>query len=85
MNPKYEPGLKNDPVNHPSHYTNRSMECIDIIKVMVEGLSGYDAWLVGQVVKYLYRFNSKDNPLQDLQKSEFYLNRLIGMKKEGGK
>lgn len=66
----------NDVVNHPSHYT-RDIECIDCIKVIVEHLNGEEAFLVGQVVKYLYRCNDKGYFLQDLKKAQWYMNRLV--------
>lgn len=66
----------NDVVNHPSHYT-RDIECIDCIKVIVEHLNGEEAFLAGQVVKYLYRCSDKGYFLQDLKKAQWYMNRLV--------
>lgn len=66
----------NDPVNHPSHYTQGGIECLDAIKASMtpEQFSGF---LKGQVMKYMWRYELKALPLQDLQKAEFYLKRLI--------
>ena len=59
-----------DPVNHPSHYTQGSLECIDAI----EGLGlGFHA---GNVVKYVARYRFK-NGVEDLKKARWYLDRLI--------
>ncbi len=65
-----------DMVNHPPHYTQGGIECIDAIKAMVVGKPPYEAWLVGQVGKYLWRYPDK-NGLEDLKKAQFYLDRLI--------
>jgi hypothetical protein len=43
----------------------------------VTGKPPYEAWLVGQVIKYVWRYDVK-NGLEDLQKARFYLERLIG-------
>lgn len=52
-----------DMVNHPSHYNYKSMECKDIIDVMCEGLNGSEAYYMGAVVKYLYRYPKKNNAI----------------------
>lgn len=73
---KYE--KKDDMVNHPSHYTSGGVECIDAITA---ALSKYDdpvdAWLVGQVIKYLWRAPLKGKYKEDIKKAQFYLNRLV--------
>ena len=67
-----------DMVNHPSHYTHGGVECIDAI---TSALSSYedsvDSWLVGQVIKYLWRAPLKGKYEEDIKKAQFYLNRLI--------
>lgn len=67
-----------DPVNHPSHYTQGGVECIDAIQAAVSNLSGPEAWLTGSAIKYLWRWKMK-NGLEDLQKAQFYLDRLINL------
>ena len=62
-------------VNQPPHYTQGGVECIDAIKAAVTGKPPYEAWLTGQVIKYIWRYNFK-NGLEDVQKAKFYLNRL---------
>ena len=64
-----------DPVNHPTHYTNGRIECIDYIEA--QGLRFHEA----QVVKYITRWRMK-NGLEDLMKAAWYLNRLIAQEKE---
>lgn len=64
-----------DPVNHPCHYTSGEIECIDAIKAALtsEEFTGY---LKGSAFAYLWRERLK-NGTQDLQKADWYLNRLI--------
>lgn len=66
-----------DMVNHPPHYTQGGVECIDAIEASMspEEFAGF---LKGQVVKYMWRFEKKWNPVEDLKKASFYLERLIG-------
>ena len=73
-----EASQADDPVNHPSHYTRGGIECIDALSAMVSAFPNPgEAALAWQVVKYVWRFPFKENPLQDLQKARFYLDRLI--------
>lgn len=64
-----------DPVNHPSHYTAGAIECIDAIESAL-GSEGYRAFLRGQVIKYAWRLEHKDNPPQDAGKLAWYSERL---------
>ena len=61
----------------PQHYKTKSMECRDIIKVMTEGLNGADAYYMGNVLKYLYRYADK-NGTEDLNKAITYIGFLKG-------
>lgn len=74
-------GSSNDPVNHPKHYTSskRGIECIDAILACVDPyVTTPDlAWLVGQVIKYLWRAPLKGKMSEDLHKAQFYMNRII--------
>lgn len=70
-----------DPVNHPSHYKQGKYETIDVIEDATSSYSGYEGYLVGNVIKYLYRANFKGNKAEDLQKAEFYLKRLVEVQK----
>ena len=64
-----------DMVNHPDHYTKGGIECIEAIQasMTMEEFAGY---LKGNVLKYLWRFESKENPSEDLAKANWYLDRL---------
>ena len=68
--------IQNDTVNHPSHYTQGGVECIDAINAAVSHLDGYEAWLTGSCIKYLLRWKPK-NGTEDLLKARFYLDGLI--------
>lgn len=72
-----------DMVNRPKHYTNGGVECIDAIESAIKGLPASYAFLVGQIIKYIWRFYWKGKPLEDLEKAKFYLERLISKVKEG--
>ena len=68
--------VKNDPVNHPSHYTHGDIECIDAIEASMtfEAFCGY---LKGNAQKYLWRYENKGTLIQDLQKAQWYISKLI--------
>ncbi len=61
----------------PQHYKTKSMECREVIKVMTEGLTGEDAYYMGNVMKYLYRYADK-NGTEDLDKAITYIGFLKG-------
>ena len=65
-----------DVVNHPSHYTQGGIECIDAITAATVGKTGIEAVCVANVVKYLWRYEEK-NGLEDVKKARWYLERLI--------
>lgn len=65
-----------DNVNHPNHYNQGGIECINAIKAATVGKTGIEAFCVGNAIKYLWRYEEK-NGLEDLKKARFYLNRLI--------
>ena len=62
--------VEKETVDHPQHY-NKGIEVIDFI----------DSWdlnfAAGNIIKYVARYNHKDNPLEDLKKAKWYLDRLI--------
>lgn len=66
-----------DIVNHPPHYTQGSIECIEAIEAAL-GPAGFQAYCRGQVMKYIWRAPHKGATTQDLKKAAFYLERLIG-------
>jgi len=64
-----------DKVNHPSHYTQGKVECIDAIESATTNLVGIMAVCVANVIKYVWRFALK-NGIEDLDKADFYLQKL---------
>lgn len=63
-----------DKVNHPAHYTQGKIECIDAIKSALtpEEFRGY---CKAVIIKYLWREKHK-NGQEDLMKAAWYLARL---------
>ena len=64
-----------DKVNHPKHYNNGSVECIDAMESATIGKKPNEAICVSNVIKYLWRYESK-NGLEDVNKAQWYLDRL---------
>lgn len=65
-----------DMVNHPSHYTQGGIECIDAIAAAVTGLTGMEAVCTGNIIRYIWRWKHK-NGLQDVQKCRWFVDKLI--------
>lgn len=66
-----------DIINKPNHYAQDSIECIDVILQQSKYVPSNQAFLMGQVFKYMWRYYLKGKPLEDLKKAQFYLNKLI--------
>lgn len=64
-----------DAVNHPAHYTQGGIECIEALKAATEGLEGIEAVCTANAVKYLWRWKHKGG-VQDLDKAIWYIKRL---------
>ena len=60
----------NDKVNHPEHYTQGDVECIEALKAALtpEQFIGY---LRGSIMKYIWRCRDK-NGHEDVEKCGFY-------------
>jgi hypothetical protein len=65
-----------DNINHPPHYNRGDIETIDMIKNSMS-LSDFEGYLQGNVIKYISRYRYKGTALEDLQKAQWYINRLI--------
>ena len=65
-----------DAVNHPSHYADRPVEVIDIIKATLT-LEQYQGFLLGNVQKYNFRSGLKDDRDQDLAKGKWYYDKYL--------
>ena len=61
----------------PKHYTNNEIEAIEFIEQTVKHYPSEQAYLIGNVIKYLARANHKGTKESDLLKAENYLHRAI--------
>lgn len=68
---------EDDPVNHPSHYTDGKIDVIDFIEDKKLGFH------LGNAVKYISRAGKKDpaKTIEDLEKARWYLDRYIQQQK----
>ena len=74
LSKRIEENEKNDPVNFPAHYNKGDIGCIDAIESATN--SGFEFYLQGNILKYLWRYKYK-NGIEDLNKAQWYLNKLI--------
>jgi hypothetical protein len=58
-------------INHPPHYNTSKFETIDVIEAWGLGFN------LGNSVKYISRAEHKSNPIEDLRKAQWYLEREI--------
>ena len=72
----YENEITYDNVNSPAHYKYGKKETIDVIQDCMTD-DEYHGYLKGNILKYVSRYKFKGEPLEDLQKAHWYLNRLI--------
>ena len=68
--------VDDDSFGQSERYNRGNIECIDIIREMVSDKSGEEAFCVGNITKYLYRYKSKGG-LKDVIKARNYLNQMI--------
>lgn len=64
----------NDIVNHPSHYTNGDIECIDAM-IAAFGTEFVMHYCICNAFKYLWRCEHKGSRAIDIQKAQWYLNK----------
>ena len=64
---------------NPNHYKQGKVECIDAIESATTNKTGIEAFYVGNIIKYLWRYESK-NGLEDIKKAKWYLDKLIEIK-----
>lgn len=70
--------MTSDPVNHPKHYKLEGLdiEAIDVIRAAL-GAEGFEAYCIGNALKYLLRQGKKDPAKQDQAKARTYLNFIL--------
>lgn len=62
-------------VNHPAHYNEGEIECIDAIESQLTA-EEFEGYLRGNCVKYMWRWRGKGG-FQDLKKAKWHLDRLM--------
>lgn len=65
----------NDTVQHPAHYTQGGIECIEAIKASMTA-DGFCDYCKGNIIKYIWRWRDKGG-VEDLRKASVYLDWLI--------
>ncbi len=80
--PKQDPKMP-EMVNHPAHYNQGKIECIDAIESALSR-EEFIGFLRGNMLKYTWRMRSK-NGHEDKKKSDWYSNRLEKVLTEGMK
>ena len=68
-----------DVVNSPSHYKSGGIEAIEGIEASM-GPEAFAGYLKGNIMKYMWRYERKGKPIEDLKKARWYLDRLIGLR-----
>lgn len=66
-----------DNINKPQHYNQGNIECIDFIEEMNLNKTGAIAGSLANVVKYLWRYEDKGKPIEDVKKALWYMERAI--------
>lgn len=64
------------------HYTNGQHNTFELIECYTNGQKGQPAFYIGNIVKYLCRYNRKGTPMQDLEKALDYMQHLDKMRAE---
>lgn len=67
--------IQGDQVNHPSHYVDGGIECIEAIEAELTA-EEYRGYMKGNIAKYIWRERLKGGT-QSLKKAQWYLDRLI--------
>ena len=65
-----------DPVEQPDHYNKGAIEAIEAIKASMPEQE-FNGYLKGNALKYLWRYDYKGKPVEDLRKCRWYIDRLI--------
>ena len=67
---------KVEPVDQPEHYNKGAIEAIEAIKASMPEQE-FNGYLKGNALKYLWRYDYKGKPVEDLRKCRWYIDRLI--------
>ena len=64
-----------DAVNHPKHYTEGTIECIDAM-IETQGVDAVMNYCICNAFKYLWRHRNKGG-VEDIKKSHWYLEKYL--------
>ena len=70
----------NDSVENPEHYTYGKYECWDVLEDILKDCRGPEAFYIGNVIKYLWRYRHKNG-----LKAKRYLEKAIEINKAAQK
>lgn len=76
-----EPETENDVINHPSHYTQGGIECIDAMKSAF-GAAQLAVYCKIAAFKHIWRCEYK-NGAEDVKKAIWYMNKFLELKDDG--
>lgn len=68
-------------VNHPEHYNNGKIECIDAM-ISTFGKDSVAEFCIINAFKYLWRYKYKSKPTEDVKKAIWYLNKYLELKEQ---
>jgi dCTP deaminase len=68
-----------DNVNHPKHYNMGAIETIEFIDQVCAHYVGDEAFSIGSALRYLARAPHKNDKLEDLRKTAWYINHTIAI------
>ena len=75
---------EDEEIYRPKHYNCGTIECIEAIEESMSS-HAFKGYLKGNCMKYLWRYDYKGKPVQDLGKCKWYLNKLISIVEEENK
>lgn len=73
---EYKAKISEDNINKPLHYHSNGIDVIGFAEAQFSKEEQKGFYRIN-AIKYLTRFDKKGTPLQDLEKAQFYLNKLL--------
>ena len=62
-------------VNHPEHYNQSGIECIDVI-IASQGKEAAQDFCICNAMKYIFRHNMRYG-IEDVKKAQWYINKYL--------
>ena len=69
--------MTKETIYSPEHYTKGKAEAIDKIAAVLDGIEGENAYLLGNIIKYVLRCEFKGEFTKDLKKANNYAHKLV--------